>query len=174
MKKFHSIHLILPGILLALSALACGLSSAPSEPKTPITPISIGSDLSQIDVCQAIPKEDIEAVMARTLVSAPEHFEYYDTAGTSGCTYDAGKDSDGEAHFGYVVLTPIEVYNQQPLYLNVDVSGIGESAYFNNGADARQLWVKIDNKVAFVVAFGDVAREDGAKAIAKLLVAAIK
>ncbi len=174
MKKIRSIHLMLPGILLALSALACGLSSTPSDPKAPIAPISIGNDLSQVNVCQAIPKEDIEAVMGRKLVSAPEHFEYYDTAGTSGCMYDSGKDSDGEAHFGYVVLTPIEVYNQQPLYLNVDVSGIGESAYFNNGADARQLWVKIDDKVAFVVAFGDVAREDGAKAIAKLLVAAIK
>ena len=65
-------------------------------------------------------------------------------------------------------------YDNQPLYLNTDVSGLGDDAYFNNGADARQLWVKIDNKVAFVVAFGDVEKEAGAKAIATLLLAAIK
>src|SRR5258706_2430401 len=174
MKKSRSIPLILPGILLAFTALACGLSSAPSEPKVPVAPITIGADLGQIDVCQAIPKEDIEAVMGRTLASAAQRLTYYDSPATSGCTYNAGKDSDGEAHFGYVVLTPIDVYNNQPLYLNVDVSGIGDSAYFNNGADARQLWVKIDDKVAFVVAFGDIAREDGAKAIARLVAAAIK
>ncbi len=54
------------------------------------------------------------------------------------------------------------------------MGGFGDSAYFNNGADARQLWVKIDNRVAFVVAFGDVPWEDGAKAIAKLVAAAIQ
>ena len=62
----------------------------------------------------------------------------------------------------------------QPLYLNVDVSGIGEEAYFNNGADTRQLWVKINDNVAFVVAFGDVANEDYEKAIAQLVVAAMR
>jgi hypothetical protein len=112
--------------------------------------------------------------MGCKLVSPPQTFTYYDTNGTSGCTYDAGKDSSGEAHFGYVVLTPLSVYGEQPLYKNADVSGIGDSAYFNNGADARQLWVKIDNKVAFVVAFGDQPKEEGAKAIARLVVAALR
>ena len=59
-------------------------------------------------------------------------------------------------------------------YKKVDVSGIGDSAYFNNGADARQLRVKLNNKVVFVVAFGDVPKEAGAQAIAKLLAAVIK
>ncbi|MEK7787758.1 MAG: hypothetical protein AAB658_20325, partial [Chloroflexota bacterium] len=72
------------------------------------------------------------------------------------------------------VLTPVEVYNDQPLYQNMDVSGIGVEAYFNNGADARQLWVKVNDSVAFVVAFGDQPDEDGAKAIAKLVADAIK
>lgn len=163
--------------LFTLSILACGLfgsSPAYSDPTQPIEPITIGGDLTTIDVCGAIPPEDIEAVMGRKLVKTPERFEYYDTGGSSGCTYDAGKDADGEAHFGYVVLTPLQEYDNQPLYENVDVSGIGDEAYFNNGADARQLWVKLEDKVAFVVAFGDVPNEEGAQAIATLLVAAIQ
>jgi len=51
---------------------------------------------------------------------------------------------------------------------------MGVSAYLNNGADARQLWVRVDDKVAFVVAFGDVPNEEGAKAIARLVLAAIR
>jgi len=161
-------------ILLILASLACGGTAAPSEPKAPIAAMTIGSDLTQIDVCAAIPQEDIEAVMGSKLAKAPERFDYYDTGDTSGCWYEANKDADGEAHFGYVVLTPVEVYENQPLYMNVDVSGIGDEAYFNNGADARQLWVRIDDKVAFVAAFGDVPREQGAQALARLVVAAIR
>lgn len=63
---------------------------------------------------------------------------------------------------------------KQPLYKKTDVVGVGDHAYFNNGADTRQLWVKINGKVTFVVAFGDVANEDGATALGKLVVAAIK
>ncbi len=173
-KFIHPLIPALGGLLLAV--LACGFSgsTSASKPSEPITPITVGSDLTRIDVCQAVPQADIEAVMGRKLVSSPQHFEYYDTQGTSGCNYDAGKDSSGAAHFGYVVLTPIDVYNEQPLYQNVSVNGIGTEAYFNNGADARQLWVRIDDKAAFVVAFGDEPNEDGAKAIAQLLVAAIR
>jgi hypothetical protein len=175
MKTSHSIHLILAGILLVLGILGCGPSNPPSEAAAPVAPIVIGADLSQIDVCQAIPREHIEAAMGRKLIGNPERFEYTETPGeTSGCIYYAEQGPEGEAHFGYVVLTPIEVYNHQPLYENADVSGIGDKAYFNNGADARQLWVRIKNHVAFVVAFGDAPNEEGAKAIAKLLVAAIQ
>ncbi len=170
MKK---IHLVLAICALFLTSLACGGTAAPKQPTAPIAPITITNDLTQIDLCQAIPQEDIEAVMGRKLDKTPEFFSYYDTGGSSGCQYEAQKDSDGEAHFGYVVLTPLGEYDNQPLYLNVDVSGLGDAAYFNNGADARQLWVKLDNKVAFVVAFGDIALEDGAKQIATLLLAAI-
>jgi hypothetical protein len=160
---------------LVLAAVACGSSgSVAKQPTAPVAPITLGGDLTQIDVCRAIPQEDIEAVMGRRLAKTPEHFEYYDTTGSSGCWYEASKDSDGEAHFGYVAFTSIDAYNDQPLYLNVDVSGLGVAAYFNNGADARQLWVKINDTTAFVVAFGDVPREDGAKALAALILAAVK
>lgn len=163
--------------VLLLWTLACDLlggGGAPSEPKAPISPITLTDDLMAIDVCKAIPQEDIEAVMGRKLVSAPAQFGYYDTPGTNGCSYDAGSDSGGNAYFGYVIFTPIEVYNDQPLSNDVEVREIGLNAYFNNGADARQLWVQVSDTVAFVVAFGDKPNEEGAKSLAKLLVAAIK
>jgi hypothetical protein len=160
--------------LFILLALACQFSaSSYSEPTAPIAPIIIGDDLTSIDLCVAIPQEDIEAVMGVTLVQAPSRFTDQ-IEGASGCFYKGPTDSDREAHFGYVVLTPLEAYDNQPLYENVDVSDIGDEAYLNNGPDARQLWVKLSNKVAFVVAFGDVPNEEGAKAIAKLLVEAIQ
>ncbi len=174
MKPFYRIHLISVAILLLLATLACGLGSgATSLPKTPIALIHTGGDLTQIDLCQAIPKEDIEASMSHKLVRAPQRTNYGDTPGATGCTYDAGKDPSGNAFFGYVVLAPVSLYNTQLLYKNVDVKGIGQQAYFNNGADARQLWVKVNEKIAFVIAFGDRPNEDGARALAKLLADAI-
>jgi hypothetical protein len=160
-------------IVILLTTAGCGGGAVVSQPNVAVAPLNVSGALEKIDVCQAIPKEDIEAVMGRKLVSSPQRFEYYDTTGTSGCSYDAGKESSGEAHFGYVVLTPAQVYGDQPLYQNVDVKGIGQEAYFNNGADARQLWVKVSDTLAFVVAFGDSPKEEGAVAIAKLVAAAI-
>ena len=179
MTKSKRSHLLAPAIaLLALAALACvcsGSGAIPvSEPKAAVAPISLGSDLTQIDLCQAIPKADMEAVMGRKLVSAPEPFAYYETPDASGCWYDGGKDANNDAYYGYVVLTPVEAYDTQPLHLETKVSGLGESAYYNNGADTRQLWVKVNNQVAFVVANGDVENEAGQKAMAKLVLAAIK
>jgi hypothetical protein len=116
----------------------------------------------------------MQAVMGRKLASDPQPFTYDDTPGVSGCMYDGGKDSSGEACYSYVVFTPVEAYNSQPLYQDVAVSGIGASAYFKNGADTRQLWVKVNETVAFVVANGDVANEQGLKDIARLVVAAIR
>jgi hypothetical protein len=175
MKRTRLVYLVLCACALLLASLACGLPTAiQQQPDATLAPITIGSDLTKIDVCKLIPQEDIEAVMERQLVEPPQSFGYYDTNGTSGCRYDGGKDASGNAYFGYVVLTPLSVYNEQPLNQNENVSGIGESAYFNDGAEARQLWVKIDDKVAFVVAFGDRPNEGGAKTIARLLVAAIR
>jgi hypothetical protein len=163
---------------LIFATIACGLlpgSTAPKngQPDMAISSISIGGDLTQVDVCKAIPEEDIVAIMGLTLSKNPQHYVYDDTPGESGCWYEAAKDSTGEAHFGYVVFTPVDTYNSQPLYKNVDVSGLGQTAYFNNGADARQLWVKVSDKTAFVIAFGDMPVEDGSKALAKLLLVAI-
>jgi hypothetical protein len=161
--------------MLALASLACGLGSGGvSQPSAAVAPISL-ADLGAVDVCAAIPVENIEAVMGRELESAPEPFEYYDTApgDSSGCTYYGGSDG-GVTYFAYVAFVPVETYSTQPLYKNAEVSGLGQAAYFNNGADARQLWVKITDQAAMVVAFGDEPREDGAKALAELILAAVK
>src|SRR5437016_6214316 len=121
MNKSKRLHLLAPAFaLLALAALACAFSGSGSipvsEPKAAVAPISLGSDLTKIDLCQAIPKEDMEAVMGRKLVSAPRSFDYYQTSGASGCWYDGGKDASRNAYYSYVALTPIEAYNEQPLY----------------------------------------------------------
>lgn len=172
MKPYRS-RLILLSAIFILLIPACGLSSVP-EPTVPIAPITIGDDLTTIDLCAAIPQEDIETAMAVKLVEPPTRYTYRNAEGTSGCFYEGPTDSDRERHFGYVILTPLDVYDNQTRNESVDVSGIGDEAYFNQGSDARQLWVKLDNKVAFVVAFGDVAKEEGAKAIARLLVEALQ
>jgi hypothetical protein len=177
MKKFRSLSFLVPVAVLALAALACGLPGSAlsvKQPTAPIAPMTIGSDLTQVDVCAAVPAADMEAVMGRKLASAPQAFNYYDTSGVGGCMFEAGKDSSGNAYFSYIALTPVEVYNDQPLYLNVDVSSLGEEAYFNNGADARQLWVKVNDRLAFVVGIGDQPNEDGARALAEMVLAAIK
>ncbi|HLF73654.1 MAG TPA: hypothetical protein VI524_04880 [Anaerolineales bacterium] len=159
-------------LVIVIASPACTPVSA--EPALPIAPISLGEDLTAIDVCEAIPQENIETVMGVKLVEAPTRYSYSGADGTSGCYYEGPTDSDRERHFGYVILTPPEMYDNQTLFQNEEVSGIGDGAYFNRGSDARQLWVKIDDKVAFVIAFGDVAKEEGAKAIARLMVEAIK
>lgn len=155
-------------------SVACAGPGASSEPTVPLEPITITDDLTTIDVCQAIPQEDIETVMGVKLVEPPTRYTLRNTDGTSGCYYEGPTDSDRERHFGYVILTPLEVYDSQTLNQNEDVTGIGDAAYFNKGGDARQLWVKLNDKVAFVIGFGDVAKEAGARALASLLVEAIK
>jgi hypothetical protein len=155
---------------------APGQPTATSAPLSlaPIVPISLGPDLTAIDLCQAIPRSNIEAILGRTLAKAPERTVFDETPGESGCAYEGAKDASGQAYYGYVVLTPAEVYANQPLYQDTPVSGLGAEAYFNNGADTRQLWVKINDQAAFVVAFGDVANEDYERALAQALLAAIK
>jgi hypothetical protein len=129
--------------------------------------------LTELRMCTAVPPAVVEAVLGRKLVSAPAWFEYPDAPGSTGCQYDAGQDSAGNALFAYIALTPPHIFDQQPRYQDQPVSGIGDTAYFNNGPDARQLWVKLD-KVALVVAIGDAPNEAGLKQLATLLVDAIR
>jgi hypothetical protein len=159
-------------VVFILSSTACAEAA---EPQGPFDPITIGDDLSSIDVCQAIPQADMETVMKVKLVRAPTRYTLRNAEGTSGCYYEGPDDHDPTIrHFGYVILTPREAYDNQPLFQNEEVSGIGDGAYFNKSGFARELWVKLENKVAFVVGFGDIANDEGAKAIAKLMVAAIQ
>ncbi len=133
----------------------------------------IPAALSELDVCAAIPSATLRDVLGGDLVSAPARFEYPGESGSAGCVYDAGQDSQGNARFAYIALTAPDAYERQPRYQDQSVNGIGNAAYFNNGPDARQLWVRLD-KVALVVAIGDVPNEAGLKQLATLLVDAIR
>jgi hypothetical protein len=162
--------------LLAAVALACGGPAAltPSAPVAPVGPLQLTDDLTQLDICAAVPREDIEAVLGRRLSGAPRPTTFDDNPNEAGCAYDAGSDAEGNANFAYVVFTPVEVYDSQPLADDEAVAGLGEAAYFNNGADARHLWVKVNDSAAFVVAFGDRPREGGSIALARLILDAVQ
>lgn len=172
-QKAFLLLVVMVGIII--SSVACAPPDTSSEPTEPISPITIGDDLTSIDLCKAIPQADIETVMSVKLVGPPTHYTYRYTEGTSGCYYEGPYDRiNKENQFAYVVLMPLEAYEDQTLKQDVEVSGIGDQAFFTGAPTARELWVKLDNKVAFVVSFGDVPKEDGAKAIAKLMVEAIQ
>ncbi|RMG63488.1 MAG: DUF3558 domain-containing protein [Chloroflexi bacterium] len=152
---------------------ACGGGSPTTLAPVTLAPLTLPPELAGLDLCAAIPPAALEAVLGRKLVSAPARFEYPDAPGSAGCQYDAGQDSQGNALFAYVALAAPDTYDRQPRYQDQSVSGIGDAAYFNNGADARQLWVRLD-KVALVVAIGGVPNETGLKQLAVLLVDAIR
>ncbi len=160
-------------VLLGLLALACGSPNTQSK-SSPVAPIKIDANLGTVDVCGAIPKENIESAIGRKLVAAPQKTDLPDVSGSNGCSYDAGKDSKGNAYFGYAVLTPANAFDNAPGNGRTSVSGIGREAYFTNAADARQLWVKVNDSAAVVVAFGDAPNEDAAKSVAKQIADAIK
>ena len=165
---------LIVSIVFILSLSACAGAGAPAEPQGPIDSITITDDLTAIDVCKVIPQTDIETVMRVKLVELPTRYTLRNADGTSGCYYEGPTDSDRERHFGYVILAPLEVYENQPPNQKEDVAGIGDEAYFNKDGDTRQLWVKLNDKAALVIGFGDVAKDEGAQALAKLIVAALK
>ncbi|MCS7060671.1 MAG: hypothetical protein RMN25_05845 [Anaerolineae bacterium] len=164
----------LAGVAAVFGLAACSSGRPASPPALPtLLPLMIPPVLSELHLCAAVPAATVEAVLGRKLVRAPDWFQYPDAPGSAGCQYDAGQDGAGNALFAYIALTTPNVYDQQPRYQDQPVSGIGDAAYFNNGPDARQLWVKLDT-VAVVVAIGDAPNEAGLKQLATLLVDAIR
>ena len=71
--KQKGLQVIIAATILASASLACGPSGSSSVQES-TAPINTG-DLTAVDLCQAIPQEDIEAVMGRKLVGAPQRFE---------------------------------------------------------------------------------------------------
>jgi hypothetical protein len=123
------------------------------------------SDLASMDMCQAVPGEFVSGVMGRSLASDPQPFE--DDYLGKGCQYDGGSDSTA-AYFAYVSLAPIASFedSHQNGFKVVDVPELGVQAFTVNAADAEQLWVKLSEDMALVVAIGDVPNPDGARQIA--------
>lgn len=171
---FHR-NWFLPGLLMVTLLLtACGGAGAAAPRPAPATmaPVALPVALDALDLCQAIPPAAVEAVLGEPLAGAPQRFAYGDAASSTGCQYDAGADGQGNARFAYVALLPVAAYDQQPP--GATVSGIGSAAHFSDGADARQLWVKLGDKAALVVAIGDIPNEDGLKVLAQLVAGAIQ
>jgi hypothetical protein len=107
----------------------------------------------QIDICEAIPQIVLEKTLGRKLIGAGSPFK--DPALGDGCAFDFGKDSK-EAYFAYVTLaTEKQFTNALANAVKAEpVKTLGDSAFLNYGADARQLWVRVGKK-AVLVAIGD-------------------
>lgn len=154
-----------------LFALGCGRGPAGGDAQ--VSPIDTRAGIDKIDLCAAIPSSLVESVIGSKLGSKPERFSFGDAPGSSGCAYDAGKDGGGGALFGYAVIAPAAAFDGAKGDRTA-VNGVGKSAFFVNGADARQLWVNTDDRATVIVAFGDRPNEKGAIELARRIVAAIK
>ncbi len=154
-------------------------SASPTQPAagTPgkmITPKPGTFDLKSFDACGAVSISSVERVVGRSLSGKPEKFSFNNKSTDAGCTFDAGKDGDKNAYFAYVVAAPVDDYVANRSSKAEYIQGLGDEAYFVNGADARQLWVLIDGKAAVMVAIGDRPNDTGARELATELIKAIK
>jgi hypothetical protein len=124
-----------------------------------------------IDICEAVPVEAWEMVLARPMVGDPTPFD--DSSLGKGCSFDFGKDSEA-AYFSYVTFASEKQFNDA-LASSVKaepVTTIGDSAFLNYGADARQLWVRKGDK-AVMVAIGDMENVEGMLLVAPYLLKAL-
>jgi hypothetical protein len=126
--------------------------------------------VTKIDVCKAIPQEEIVKVLGRKLEGHPKPFHFNEARTYSGCEWSAGKDSSKNAYFAYAVIAPVKDYVTNKASAT-PVAGLGDEAYTTNGADAQQLWVLINGKAAVMVAIGDRPNPDGAKKLVSYLIA---
>ena len=125
----------------------------------------------KIDICEAVPTEAWEMVVARPMVGDPTPFD--DPSLGNGCAYDFGKD-DLAAYFSYVTFASEKQFNDALASAEKPepVTTIGDSAFLNYGADARQLWVRKGDK-AVMVAIGDSENVEGMLLVAPYLLKAL-
>lgn len=141
-------------------------SNVANAPPAATDPNVANSGVDDIDLCEILPAKAIETAMNVKLVSAPERFSFSNDGKKSGCTYDGGKDKNGDAVFAYTAIVSPQEFNSNRKGKTDAVTGLGEDAYLVNGADARQLWVLIGNGKAAVIAIGDRPNEPALRAIA--------
>ena len=123
-----------------------------------------------IDICEAVPAEAWEMVMARPQVGEPDPFK--DPSLGDGCAFDFGSDA-GTAYFSYVTFASEKQFNDAlASAVNAEpVTTIGDSAFLNYGPDARQLWVRTGDK-AVMVAIGDQENVEGMVVVVPFLLLA--
>jgi hypothetical protein len=133
-----------------------------------LVPALDANGVGSIDICEVIPQPVLESTMGRTLTGPGQPFS--DPALGDGCAFDFGKDSDA-AYFAYVTIGSEQQFtNALANAVKAEpVTTIGDSAFLNYGADARQLWVRVGKKSA-LVAIGDRENIPAAMIFARYLV----
>ena len=166
--KFHILFLLVG--IFSVGQLACGASVQTQK----VEPTLVDSlklidftEWNPTDVCEVLSTNDIAEVLGHNLKNDPELFDDPTYLG-KGCTYDAGQDG-AEAYFAYVSLAPSPLYedNHRAGFNVRDVNDFGLEAFTANGADAEQLWIKLSDEVALVVAIGDKPDPSSARLLAK-------
>jgi len=159
------------------------VEETPADASQPEQPSSLLPDLTGmmpavdtngdgvIGICEAIPTEVWEMVMARPQVGEPTPFQ--DASLGDGCAFDFGSDS-GAAYFSYVTFASEDQFNDAlASAVNAEpVTTVGDSAFLNYGPDARQLWVRAGDK-AVMVAIGDQENVEGMMVVAPFLLLAL-
>ncbi len=159
------------------------VEETPADSSLPEQPSSLLPDLTgmipaidtngdgTIDICEAVPAEVWEMVIARPQVSEPTPFQ--DPALGDGCAFDFGSEA-GAAYFSYVTFASEKQFNDTlaSAVSAEPVTTLGDSAFLNYGPDARQLWVRAGDK-AVMVAIGDQENVEGMMVVAPFLLLAL-
>jgi len=159
------------------------VEETPADSSLPEQPSSLLPDLTgmiqaidtngdgTIDICEAVPAEAWEMVIARPQVGEPTPFE--DPSLGEGCAFDFGSEA-GAAYFSYVTFASEKQFTDAlaSAVQAEPVTTIGDSAFLNYGADARQLWVRAKDK-AVMVAIGDMENVEGMVLAAMYLIQAL-
>lgn len=161
------IYLMMFGCLI--SGCLYGSTTTPNRTKD-INAAGTALGFGAFNMCETLPGSVIESSLKVKLVSAPERFSYSNDGKNSGCTYDGGKDSHGDAVFAWAALVSAKEFTENKKVGADTVKGLGEDAYFVNGADARQLWILLGGGKGAVIAIGDRPNEAAAKEIAAELI----
>jgi hypothetical protein len=121
--------------------------------------------------CGYLTNAEVEAALGHPLTETPiEINEEY--LGGKGCSYFAGKDKNGIAFFGYVVI-PDKATFEKSKPGSEKVSDIGDEAFRVNGPDAQQLWVRKGDHLV-MVALGDEPNPEGSKTLAMLVLSRLR
>lgn len=145
-------------------------ASTGSEDSNPLQGMSVPST---DDLCSLLPKEVLEPLFGQKLSGSPEAFE--DDYLGKGCSYDFGEEN-GAAYFAYISIAPISSFMDS----KNNGSGVTDQPYLSgeafsvDAADAQQLWVKLDENRAVVIAIGDRPNPDLALQLAFILVPLIQ
>jgi len=185
MKKWMKMMALLVGLL---PLLACGVLSQSAEMAATVvagtvaplagsavpvaeTAVALGGTAVSMagggDVCAAIPAQTVASILGRDLVSAPAPLNEFNGTAVSGCQWDGGQDSSGNAHFAYAAVLPPSAFTG---FSGAEaIAGLGDEAYAVNGADAEQVWVRVGSEKAIVAAVGDAPNRNGAIELARAL-----